>query len=331
MRRASPFTREGPVGVEADRRKSVALSVVVPIYNEEQCVDELARRLTTVLEGMAIPYEIVLVNDGSRDRSLERMIALHERDPRLKIVNLSRNFGHQLAVTAGLDHTLGDAVVIIDADLQDPPEVIPQLFERYQEGYDVVFAVRLKREKESAFKLITAKLFYRLFRWATDVDMPVDAGDFRLMSRKVVNALNRMGERHRMLRAMVSWAGFRQTGVLYERAGRYAGTTKYPFRKMLRFALDGIASFSVIPLKFASWMGGIISLFAFAYAVWAVTSHLTGATVEGWTSLMVALTFLGGVQLLCLGIIGDYLGRVYEEAKGRPLYLVADFYGGDEG
>jgi dolichol-phosphate mannosyltransferase len=315
---------------ETRMRSGIALSVVVPIFNEEQCVDELTRRLTEVLEGMEVPYEVILVNDGSRDRSLERMVELHQRDPRLKVVNLSRNFGHQLAVTAGLDHSVGEAVVIIDADLQDPPEVIRELFDRFREGYDVVYAVRLKREKESAFKLLTAKLFYRTFRWATDVDMPVDAGDFRLMSRKVVTALGRMGERHRMLRAMVSWVGFRQTGVLYERAGRFAGSTKYPFRKMLRFALDGMTSFSVIPLKIASWMGGVVSLSAFGYALWAVTSHLRGGTVEGWTSLMVALTFLGGVQLLCLGIIGEYLGRVYEEAKGRPLYFVSDFHHGDE-
>ncbi|MGV3720845.1 MAG: glycosyltransferase family 2 protein [Actinomycetota bacterium] len=307
-------------------RERVAISVVVPVYNEEKCLGELSRRLIGTLEAMGEPYEVILVNDGSRDSSLERMIELHHEDPRLKVLNLSRNFGHQIAVTAGMDFSSGEAVILMDADLQDIPELIPELYDRYREGYDVVYAIRAKRDDESAFKLVTAKLFYRLFRWATDITMPMDTGDFRLMSRRVVDAVSRMRERHRMLRAMVSWVGFRQTGVSYERPGRFAGETKYPFRKMLRFAMDGLSSFSTLPLRVSEWLGLGVSAFSFLYAVYAVISHVAGKTTEGWTSLMVALTFIGGVQLLCMGILGEYLGRIYEEAKGRPLYLVAEFY-----
>ncbi len=302
----------------------VALTVVVPVYNEKECLPALADRLRGVLETIDPNFEVILVNDGSRDGSLEKMREIHAQDPRFVVLNLSRNFGHQLAVTAGLDHSRGDAVVIIDADLQDPPEVIPEMYERFKQGYDVVYGVRIKREKETAFKLLTASMFYRLFRWATDIEMPLDAGDFRLISRSVVDSLCRMRERHRMLRAMVTWVGFRRVGVPYERAGRFAGSTKYPLRKMLRFALDGLASFSTLPLRLATWFGAIVSLLSFLVVAYAVIQHFRGATVAGWTSLTVVLSFLGGVQLMCLGILGEYIGRIYEEVKGRPLYLVSE-------
>lgn len=311
--------------VERPVDTTVGISVVVPIYNEEECLPELRRRLAQTLSALDPSFEVIFVNDGSRDGSLALMRKIAAEDRHFRVLNLSRNFGHQIAVTAGLDYARGAVVVLIDADLQDPPEVIGELYTRYLEGYDVVYAVRSKREKESAFKLMTARLFYRLFRWTTDIDMPLDTGDFRLMSRDVVDALSRMRERHRMLRAMVSWVGFRQSGVLYERAGRYAGTTKYPLRKMAKFAFDGIASFSSVPLKLASWAGAGVSVLCFGYLLFAIASKLAGHTEVGWTSLMVALTFLGGVQLICLGIMGEYLGRIYDEVKGRPLYLVSEF------
>jgi dolichol-phosphate mannosyltransferase len=295
------------------------------VYNERECLDELARRLTATLSSLTGEFEVILVNDGSKDGSWERMQELRQQDPRIKLLNLSRNFGHQIAVTAGLDHARGEAVVLIDADLQDPPELIPELFARYQEGYDVVYAVRIKREQESAFKKFTAYWFYRLFRWATDVEMPVDTGDFRLMSRRVVKALSGMRERHRMLRGLVSWLGYQQVGVSYERAGRFAGTTKYPFRKMLRFALDGIASFSLLPLRLASWLGAVVSLLAFLYGGYAILAHMLGGTVDGWTSIVATVTLIGGVQLLCVGVLGEYIGRIYDEARARPLYFIADY------
>ncbi len=306
------------------------VSVVIPVFNEEQILPILYQRLSEVLGAYGEAYEIVFVNDGSRDGSLASLKRLHTDDSHVKVVSLSRNFGHQTAITCGLDQATGAAVIVMDADLQDPPEVLPQLLDKWREGYDVVYAVRDKREGESAFKLGTAAVFYRLLRAMTQVDIPLDTGDFRLMSRRAVDALQSARERSRFVRGLVSWVGYRQTGVTYTRKERMAGETKYPLRKMLKFALDGLTAFSFAPLQVATYLGVSISVLSFLYAVYAIILRLfTTQTVPGWTSLMVAVLFLGGVQLVALGIIGEYLGRVYEEVKQRPLYLLDERIGFD--
>jgi dolichol-phosphate mannosyltransferase len=302
------------------------LSVVAPLFNEEGNVAELVRRLRAAADGAPgiDAYEIVLVDDGSTDRTAELLHAHAAADPRLVIVRLSRNFGHQLAATAGLDLARGDAVVLIDADLQDPPELIPGLVERWQAGFDVVYAVRRKRKGESAFKILTARLFYRTTRRLTKVSIPVDAGDFRLMSRRVVDALKAIRERHRFIRGLVSWVGYPQTALEYDRDSRFSGETKYPFSKMLRFAIDGITSFSDVPLRFASYFGFIVSGVAFVVGIFEIALRIfTGYNLPGYTSLIFAVLFLGGVQLIGIGILGEYIGRIYEEIKARPLYLLA--------
>ena len=306
---------------------STELSVVVPVYNEQESVPELYRRLTAALSGVVKSFEVVLVDDGSNDRSWEIIRELAARDGRVKGLSFSRNFGHQTAFTAGLDHADGDAVVIMDADLQDPPELLPELLARWREGYDVVYAVRARRHGETAFKLFTAAAFYRLLRRITRVDIPVDTGDFRLMSRKAVEAFRRMPERHRFTRGMVAWLGFRQVGVPYARAARHAGETKYPLRKMLRLASDGITSFSYIPLQLASWIGLAVSGLALLALVVAVAIRLGGGTMPAWTIAAAALALLGGVQLVAVGLLGEYVGRVLDEVKRRPLYLVRDSVG----
>jgi glycosyltransferase involved in cell wall biosynthesis len=302
------------------------LSIVAPLYNEEGNVTELVRRLGAVaasIDGFAT-YELVLVNDGSVDRTRELLREHAARDPHLVVVELSRNFGHQLAATAGLDIARGDAVVLIDADLQDPPELIPELVARWREGYDVVYAVRRNRKGESPFKLFTARLFYRVIRRLTNVDIPVDSGDFRLFSRRVVDALKSIRERHRFIRGLVSWVGYRQTAVTYDRDVRFSGTTKYPISKMLRFAVDGITSFSDIPLRVATWFGFVVSAIAFVVALLEIGIRIfTGYNLPGYTSTIFAILFLGGVQLIGIGILGEYVGRIHEEIKGRPLYLLA--------
>ena len=270
-------------------------------------------------------YEIVLVNDGSRDATLVRLrdLALTHRE--IVVVNLSRNFGHQLAATAGLDVSRGDAVVLMDGDLQDPPELIVDFVERWREGYDVVYATRRKRKGEGALKLLTARWFYRVVRRLTNVSIPVDTGDFRLMSRRVVNVLKETRERHRFLRGLVSWVGYPQIGVEYDRDERFSGRTKYPLRKMLRFAIDGITSFSDVPLRFASYLGFVVSIVAFIVAVAEILIKLfTGYNYPGYTSTIFAILFLGGVQLIAIGTLGEYIGRIYDQVKGRPLYLIAD-------
>lgn len=302
------------------------LSVVAPLFNEEGNVTELLRRLTAAVRNVPgiDDYELVLVNDGSTDRTLTLLREHQADDPHLVIVDLSRNFGHQLAATAGLDAAQGDAVVLIDADLQDPPELIPQMVQRWQEGFDVVYAVRRNRAGESKFKLLTARWFYRITRRLTKVSIPVDAGDFRLMSRRVVDALKTIRERHRFIRGLVSWVGFPQSAVEYDRERRFSGSTKYPISKMLRFAIDGITSFSDVPLRFASYFGFIISAIAFAVAILEILIKIfTGYNVPGYTSLIFAILFLGGVQLIGIGILGEYVGRIYDEIKGRPLYIVS--------
>ena len=307
-------------------------SIVVPCYNEEGVLLELHRRLCQVMDQTGETWEMVLVNDGSNDRTPEIIGELCASDPRVKMIDFARNFGHQLAVTAGLDYAQGDAVIMIDADLQDPPQVILEMIDRWKEGYEVVYAVRSQRKGESWFKEFTAKLFYRIIFRITDVDIPLDTGDFRLMDRKAVDATRQMRERHRFLRGMTSWVGFRQTGVYYVREERFAGETHYPFGKMFKFALDAITGFSYLPLQLATYLGfGIAGLSALAALAVVFARLFMGATpFFGQATTLVVVLFLGGVQLITLGIIGEYLGRIYDEVKGRPLYIVRETIGFDE-
>jgi len=307
------------------------VSVVVPVYNEAEVIGEMYRRLTHVASNLSdLEYELVVVDDGSRDQSYAALVALARNDPRLRVLKLSRNFGHQTAITAGIDVARGDAVVIIDADLQDPPEVIPEMVQRWREGFDVVYGVRAKRAGETMMKLATASVFYRMLDRMTNVSIPVDAGDFRLMSRRAADQLRAMREKDRFVRGLISWIGFRQASIPYHREARFAGTTKYPLRKMLKFAVDGLTSFSTLPLKLATWMGYLASAFAFIYLASVFVQKWLGRTVEGWATIMVAMLFMGGVQLICLGIMGEYIGRIFTEAKGRPLYVVEEFVNGDQ-
>ncbi|MBV8116466.1 MAG: glycosyltransferase family 2 protein, partial [Candidatus Eremiobacteraeota bacterium] len=314
----------------ASHSEQPMLSIVVPMYNEEGNVAPLLDRIVGTVERLPghPRYEVILVNDGSSDATLGQIREQMQRRPHLVLVNLSRNFGHQLAATAGIELAGGAAVILMDGDLQDPPELIEAFVAKWREGFDVVYAVRRTRKGESAFKLFTAGFFYRTIKRLTKVSIPVDTGDFRLISRRVVEALRRSPERHRFLRGMVSWVGFRQVGVPYDRDVRLTGTTKYPVTKMVRFAIDGITSFSDIPLRFASYFGFAVSAIAFVYALIVVVAKLIGiyppGYTPGWASTIVAVVFLGGVQLISLGILGEYLGRIYEEVKGRPLYLISD-------
>lgn len=298
------------------------ISVVAPVYNEAATLPEFYRRVKEALAPTGERWELVLVDDGSKDDSALQIRELAERDPRVRPVIFARNFGHQLAVTAGLDFSRGQAVVIIDSDLQDPPELIPEMIARWREGFEVVYAVRTEREGETWFKLFTASLFYRIIYRITDVDIPLDTGDFRLMDRKVVNVLNRMRERHRFLRGMSVWVGFRQTGVNYRRAARFAGETKYPLKKMIRFASDAITGFSFFPLQLAMYLGFVcagISILAIPVVI--ALRMAGGHELSGQATTLIAVLFLGGVQLISLGILGEYIGRIYDEAKGRPLYI----------
>jgi len=307
------------------------LSVVAPCFNEEGVLHELYRRISQVLDGSGETWELVLVNDGSRDRTPEIMRELHAQDERVKVVDFARNFGHQIAVTAGMDYAQGDAVVLIDADLQDPPELILEMLAKWRAGYEVVYAIRAERKGETWFKEFTAKIFYRIIYKITDIDIPMDTGDFRLMDRKVVNALKTMHEKHRFMRGMSVWVGFRQTGVKYVRAERYAGETKYPLKKMLKFAMDGITSFSYFPLQLATYIGFIAALIAVLGIIVTIILRLSGShAFLGQATTLVSVLFLGGVQLICLGILGEYLGRIYDEVKGRPLYIVREALGFDE-
>jgi polyisoprenyl-phosphate glycosyltransferase len=306
---------------------SVELSIVVPIYDEQESVPELYRRLSETLAKTVASYEIVMVDDGSHDRTWELIRELAARDARVKGLSFSRNFGHQMAFTAGLDHVDGDAVVIMDADLQDPPELIPELVARWREGYDVVYAVRAKRHGETAFKLLTAAAFYRTLHAITNVDIPIDTGDFRLMSRKAVAAFRRFSEHHRFTRGMVSWLGFRQVGVPYVRAARHAGETKYPLKKMLRLASDGITSFSYLPLQLASWVGLAVAGLAGVALVAALAAKVAGAALPWMWVAIAGLGVLGGAQLIAVGLLGEYVGRVFDDVRGRPLYLVQETVG----
>ncbi|HET7113266.1 MAG TPA: glycosyltransferase family 2 protein [Pyrinomonadaceae bacterium] len=305
------------------------LSVIVPCYNEQDVLRATHERLTSVLASLSwLEYEVIFVNDGSHDDTQLILAQLQLLDPHVRVLLLSRNFGHQIAVTAGLEEAAGDAVVIIDADLQDPPELIPQMVQLWRDGNDVVYGLRTDRKGESTFKLWTAKVFYRLINRLSETKMPFDAGDFRLLDRRVVEVINSMPERARFLRGMVSWAGFRQVSLPYERAARHAGSSKYPIRKMVHFAMDGIISFSLVPLKLAIWTGFLAIWIAVAGIIVAIVDRLMDKHLtRGWASLFVAVLFMGGVQLVSLGIIGEYLGRIYTEVKRRPLYVVQERLG----
>lgn len=301
------------------------LSVIIPIYNEESNINALHQRLRSVLDPMGCSYEFVFTNDGSRDQSLALIQALAQQDQRVRYIDFSRNFGHQIAVSAGLDLCAGEAVVIIDADLQDPPELIPQLYEKLRQGYEVVYARRRSRQGESAAKKFTAKLFYRMLASMTSVSIPVDTGDFRIISRKVVEALKMMPEQNKFIRGQISWIGYRQTFVEYDRAERAGGATGYTYSKMIRLALDGITGFSDVPLKVATISGFIVSGIAFLVMLYTLYARFVVHTYEpGWASLMISILFLGGVQLIAVGIIGEYIARLSTNVRRRPLYIISD-------
>ena len=301
------------------------VSLVIPIYNEEEVLPQLDERLEQMLDKLGVDSEVVFVDDGSKDRSLELLRAMVAREPRYRAVSFSRNFGHQRAITSGMDASRGKAIVVMDADLQDPPEVIVEMLAKWREGYDVVYGRRRSRTGESWFKLVTAKIFYRLFAAMIPIEVPLDTGDFRLMSRRVVVALRELRETHRFVRGLVAWIGFKQTAVEYDRAARFAGETKYPLRKMLAFAFDGIMSFSILPLRLATYLGVLVGVASVLYALSAIVAHVfLNATVPGWTTTVVLVSFLFSVQLLVTGVLGEYVGRIYEEVKSRPLYVVGE-------
>ncbi|NUM82270.1 glycosyltransferase family 2 protein [bacterium] len=307
------------------------LSIVIPVYCEEMLIEQCHARIKKALESLSkYEHEIIFVNDGSTDQTLTILKNISSNDPSVRVVSLSRNFGHQIALTAGLDIASGDAVVVIDADLQDPPELIPEMIKKWEEGYKVVYAQRTKRKGETRFKLWTASLFYRFMRKMTDVNIPVDTGDFRLMDKKVVDHLRSFRERSRFIRGIVSWIGFKQTAVEYVREERLNGETKYPFRKMLKFAIDGITSFSHKPLKMALTMGIVSTTVGLLLICYALISKLffTQTTLSGWTSLLLVVVFFGGIQLSTIGIIGEYIARIYDETKQRPLYIVEEEWNG---
>ena len=304
----------------------IRFSLVVPLYNEEAVIEETNRRLTAVMNSLNENYEIIYINDGSRDRTGLLARELCAADPRIKLITFSRNFGHQTAITAGMDHAGGDAVIIIDADLQDPPEIIPQMIEHWEEGYEVVYGRRTARSGVNWFKRFTAKRYYRFLRRMTDVEIPVDVGDFRLIDARVRDALMTMPEHNRYVRGLISWLGFRQTFVDYVRAPRFAGETKYPLKKMLRLAADGIASFSYKPLKMGIGLGVVLSAFSFLFLMFVFISRLFNLIVmePGYASIMCVILFFFGVVLIMLGIIGEYIARIFEEVKGRPIYVISD-------
>ncbi|MFE0620085.1 glycosyltransferase family 2 protein [Priestia aryabhattai] len=305
----------------------VKYSIVVPVYNEEEVIHETYRRLTEVMRSMKEAYELLFVNDGSRDRTAEIIKEYSEQDPAVVLLDFARNFGHQIAITAGMDYARGEAVVVIDADLQDPPELILEMIEKWKQGFDVVYAKRTKRKGETYFKKQTAAMFYRFLRAMTDIDIPLDTGDFRLLDRKVCNQMNSIQEKNRFVRGLVSWVGFKQIAVEYERDERLAGESKYPLKKMLKLSMDGITSFSYKPLKLASYAGVTLSGVGFIYLLVVLYLKLfTDSTITGWSSLIVIQLFFSGIILIILGMIGEYIGRIYDETKNRPLYIVREKY-----
>jgi len=307
------------------------ISIVVPVFNEEQSLSELYRRISAVMNRILLPFELIFVDDGSTDESLHVMLELSEKDKNIKIIQFSRNFGHQLAIMAGIDYAKGEAVITMDSDLQHPPELIEQLIEKWHEGYDVVYTCRDRTQNVSFFKNLTSRWFYAMLNRLAEVSISPGTADFRLLDRKVVESLRAFGERSIFLRGIVNWMGYHQIAIRYRAAARYSGESKYSFLKMLRFALDGVTSFSSIPLYLSTFVGIIISLCSFLYAGLVIYMRLfTDRVVEGWTSVMVALLFLGGIHLITLGVHGIYLGRVYKEVKGRPRYLIRRVYGADQ-
>ena len=305
----------------------VVISIVIPVYNEQETLGALVERLTAVLNSMGEPWEVLFVNDGSTDGSAALLEKFHGDDPRMKTLALSRNFGHQVAVTCGLDHACGDAVVVMDGDLQDPPEVLPDLIRTWRDGFDVVYAVR-KQRKENLVKVWAYKAFYWTLRKVSYLDIPLDSGDFSLMDRRVVDLLSRMPERNRFVRGLRTWVGLKQTGYEYEREARYAGESKYSLGKLFRLAFDGLISYSFVPLRVVSNLGMFVSLTAMLYMVYLLVAQTFGeTTLQGWTSTVVIVLFLGGIQLLALGIIGEYIGRIFDEVKQRPQYVVSDALG----
>jgi polyisoprenyl-phosphate glycosyltransferase len=306
------------------------LSIVVPVYNEQEVIDETYRRLSEVFKDYFMDVEYIFINDGSKDDTYFKLKEIASGNKEVRVINFARNFGHQIAITAGMDYAKGDAVVIIDADLQDPPEVILQMVDKWEEGYEVVYGKRLQRAGETFFKKFTAKTFYRFLDSMTDVKLPVDVGDFRLIDRKVCDAMKCLPERSRYVRGLVSWVGFKQTSVEYQREKRFAGETKYPLKKMLKLAGDGIFSFSYKPLKLATFVGMLVSVFSFIYLVVVlVQKFIKNDVVSGWASSIAVTLFLNGVMLIVIGIMGEYVGRIYEEVKARPLYIVGELMGFD--
>jgi len=307
------------------------LSIVVPVYNEQEVIDETFRRLSSVFKEFFMRVEYIFVNDGSKDNTYFILKEIASKNPEVRVINFARNFGHQIAITAGMDYAKGDAIVIIDADLQDPPEVILEMVNKWKEGYDVVYGKRLQRDGETFFKKFTAKVFYRFLDSMTDVKLPVDVGDFRLIDRKVCDAMKCLPERSRYVRGLVSWVGFRQTSVDYHREKRFAGQTKYPLRKMLKLAGDGIFSFSYKPLKLATFIGMLVSAFSFIYLIVVlIQKFVKNDVVSGWASSIAVTLFLNGVMLIVIGIMGEYVGRIYEEVKARPLYIIGELMGFEE-
>ena len=301
----------------------MTVSIIIPCYNEETNIGETYKRLTRVLDTTGYRYSMIFVNDGSTDNTIHELIALHRADERVKIIDLSRNFGKEIALTAGLDYADGDVVIPIDADLQHPPEVILALIEKYREGYDIVNAVRSRRSGETFIKKSTSKLFYKIINRLTDIEIPRDVGDFRLISRDALNAIKNMRERKRFMKGIFAWVGFKTASIYYDSPPRFAGRTKWNYWKLIDLAIEGLTSFSAVPLRFASFFGILVSFAAFLYAIWIIIDKLIfGNPVKGYPSLMVVILFLGGIQLITVGIVGEYIGRIYEEVKQRPLYVI---------
>lgn len=306
----------------------ISYSIVIPVYNEEAVIDQTYRRLKQVMDSTREPYELIFVNDGSCDHTTAMIKGFRDQDEAVKLITFSRNFGHQIAITAGMDYASGAAVVVIDADLQDPPELILEMIAKWKEGYYVVYAKRTKRNGETFFKKQTARLFYRLLSASTDIDIPTDTGDFRLLDRRVCEELKRLPEKNRYVRGLVSWVGFRQTAVEYERDERLAGETKYPLKKMIKLSLDGLTSFSFKPIKMANYIGAILLFTGIAYlAGMLLLSILTATVISGWNLVIALQLVLTGILLTMMGIIGEYIGRIYDEARNRPLYIVSECYG----
>ena len=326
---SAPLTPQ-PLHPPSEERARPVYSVVAPVFNEAETLPHFYERVIAVMESLHQPFELIMVDDGSTDNSPRILRDLHQRDRRVRVVQFSRNFGHQIAISAGLDYARGDAVIIVDSDLQDPPEVIPQLVRSWQEGAEVVYARRRHRTGETRFKLLTAAAFYQLIRRLTAVDIPADTGDFRLLDRGVVDALVTMREHHRFMRGLSAWVGFRQEAVLYDRHERFAGTTKYPLRKMLRFSIDAITGFSYIPLQLATSFGFVLAAVSLVGIVIAIILRVANHAIVGQASTLILVLFMGGIQLIFLGIIGEYLGRIYDEVRARPLYIVRKTLGGEE-